>query len=211
MNLLFRPFAHPNQSARQRIIHIAQPQRPHPRQLPRLRHHGSRRAQKMGRRWIGIEMGEHARRTACRDCKSARRRAGRHQQGGELAGGGSFRFLRLVPRCSTKPAPSTLTRFSTLAAFVWMQETGTSLRHRAGRFEPLPATWHNGGGLLLLLNGILGDKRPNAGNVLTRRAAGADHRVPGQRPSPRVIYGESNRLGEERPRKRWCSSSPSPA
>jgi hypothetical protein len=62
-----------------------QPQRPRPRQLPRLRHHGRRRAQD------GPALDRHRDGRARRHALPApagegdRRRAGRHQRGGELA------------------------------------------------------------------------------------------------------------------------------
>jgi len=42
----------------------------------------------------------------------------------------------------------------------------------------------------LLYNGILGDKRPDGGNVLTRKVLGE---LPAH-DGPKVIYGESSRL-----------------
>ena len=56
---------------------------------------------------------------------------------------------------------------------------------------------HNGTAYYLLFNGILGDKRPGGGNVLS----GAVLRMIDRRFShdgPKVIYGESCRLGSAR-------------
>jgi adenine-specific DNA-methyltransferase len=49
---------------------------------------------------------------------------------------------------------------------------------------------HDGTAYYLLYNGILGDKRPDGGNVLTRKVLAelAEH------DGPKVIYGESSRL-----------------
>ena len=49
----------------------------------------------------------------------------------------------------------------------------------------------------LLYNGILGDKRPGGGNVLTGKVLGSLARHDG----PKVIYGECTSLGEERLRR----------
>jgi adenine-specific DNA-methyltransferase len=46
----------------------------------------------------------------------------------------------------------------------------------------------------LLFNGILGDKRVNGGNVLTSRTLNALPSFDG----PKIIYGETTRLGEAR-------------
>ena len=50
-----------------------------------------------------------------------------------------------------------------------------------------------GVGYYLLFNGILGDKRPDGGNVLTRRLLAE---LPAH-DGPKVIYGESSRLSKE--------------
>jgi adenine-specific DNA-methyltransferase len=83
-------------------------------------------AHKMGRRWIGIEMGEHA----ATHCLPRLEKVLAGEQGGiskavDWAGGGGFRFMRLGEavfdeRGRINPA----VRFATLAAFVWQQETG---------------------------------------------------------------------------------------
>jgi adenine-specific DNA-methyltransferase len=49
----------------------------------------------------------------------------------------------------------------------------------------------------LLYNGILGDKRPEGGNVPTRDVLTAINTIL-PHPGPKVIYGESVRLGEAR-------------
>jgi len=49
---------------------------------------------------------------------------------------------------------------------------------------------HEGRAFYLLYNGILGDKRPDGGNVLTRRIL---EELPAH-DGPKVIYGESSRL-----------------
>jgi hypothetical protein len=53
---------------------------------------------------------------------------------------------------------------------------------------------HNGAAIYLLYNGILGDKTPQGGNFLTR--AVLSHLPPHD--GPKVIYGTSCRIGEDR-------------
>ena len=86
-------------------------------------------------------------------------------------------------------------RFATLAAFVWMQETRTPWHKKKGS-SPLLGT-HDGVAYYLLFNGILGDRRPQGGNVLTRAVLDwLNEKYP--HVGPRVIYGESVRVGPER-------------
>jgi adenine-specific DNA-methyltransferase len=101
-------------------------------------------------------------------------------------------------------------RFSALAAYLWHFETGdpwgsTPLTHRSlsgveGNIAT-PLLGSNGGtAYYLLYNGILGDRRPQGGNVLTSAVlAHLDETYPHQ--GPRVIYGETTRLGEARLRE----------
>ena len=53
---------------------------------------------------------------------------------------------------------------------------------------------HNGVAYYLLFNGILGDKRPDGGNVLTSKVLALLPPFNG----PKVMYGESSRFGSER-------------
>ena len=99
-------------------------------------------AHKMGRRWIGIEMGEHA----ATHCLPRLQKVLDGEQGGiskalNWNGGGGFRFMRLGEtmfddRGRINPA----VRFATLAAFIWQQETNTALDLAAS----VPATPHLG-------------------------------------------------------------------
>ena len=85
-------------------------------------------------------------------------------------------------------------RFATLAAFVWLQETGVPAAHK---FESPLLGIHAGTAYYLLYNGILGDKRPESGNVLTGAVLRAiDELLP--HAGPKVIYGEGCRLGAAR-------------
>jgi adenine-specific DNA-methyltransferase len=111
-------------------------------------------AHKMGRRWIGIEMGEHAA-THCLprlqkviageqggiskavgwgpanagDAAKASvgSAASSPEDGGAWTGGGGFRFMRLGEPVFDAPGRiHSAVRFATLAAFVWQQETGSA-------------------------------------------------------------------------------------
>jgi adenine-specific DNA-methyltransferase len=84
--------------------------------------------------------------------------------------------------------------FGDLARHVFFAETGEPLPKRAnGRLSPLIGVC-NGTAYYLLFNGVLGDRRPDAGNVLTG-AVLAD--LPAH-DGPRVVFGEGCRLGSAR-------------
>jgi adenine-specific DNA-methyltransferase len=53
---------------------------------------------------------------------------------------------------------------------------------------------HQGKAVYLLFNGVLGDKRPAGGNVLTHGVAAELPDHPDGK-GPRVVYGEACRLG----------------
>jgi adenine-specific DNA-methyltransferase len=154
-------------------------------------------AHKMGRRYIGIEMGEHA----ITHCVPRLKKVVDGEQGGiseavGWKGGGGFHFYKLgSPVFDEEGRINPAVRFAHLAAHVWFAETRTPLpRHKMhqGRRSPLLGV-HEGVGYYLLFNGILGDKRPDGGNVLTRRLLAE---LPAH-DGPKVIYGESSRLSRE--------------
>lgn len=122
-------------------------------------------AHKMGRRYIGIEMGEHA----LTHCVPRMKKVIEGEQGGisesvNWQGGGGFSFYELsAPVFDKYGAINPQVTFETLAAYVWQCETGC-----AGTPEKKPFLGvKDGVGIYLLYNGVLGDKRPEAGNVLT--------------------------------------------
>ncbi|MFN9848555.1 MAG: DNA methyltransferase [Alphaproteobacteria bacterium] len=133
-------------------------------------------AQKMGRRFIGIEVGDHAVTHAQpRLAKVGDGDRGGVSQAQGWTGGGGFRFYRLGPQVFGDDGRLTDgIAFPVLAAHVWFSETAAPLSaittgpllgiHSA---EGSDAT-ANSGAVALLYNGILGDKRPQGGNVLTR-------------------------------------------
>ena len=154
-------------------------------------------AHKMERRYIGIEMGEHA----ATHCAPRLKRVVEGEQGGisksvGWRGGSGFRFYRLGPPVFDEDGRIRQDiDFPVLAAHVWFSETkrpwdgdGTS---------PLLGL-HNGRAYALLYNGILGDKRANDGNVLTRATLAAIREdVVKEQPAfngPLTVYGERSRL-----------------
>jgi adenine-specific DNA-methyltransferase len=150
-------------------------------------------AHKMGRRYIGIEMGDHA----VTHCVSRLQKVIVGEQGGISEavgwhGGGGFRFYRLgVPVFDEIGHVSAGIRFAPLAAHLWFVQTGIPFSDSAD--SPFLGT-HEGVGYYLLYNGILGDKRPNGGNVLTSKV------LPSLPPhdGEKVIFGEGCRLSPER-------------
>ena len=156
-------------------------------------------AHKMGRRWIGIEMGDHA----ISHCLPRLRKVIDGEQGGISVavgwqGGGGFRLLQLgAPLFDASGDIHADVRFADLAAFVWMRETGSALAAAAGPASTPLLGLHEGCGYYLLFNGVLGDRRPASGNVLTSDVLVA-LRGAGWHDGPKVIYGEACRLGPAR-------------
>ncbi len=155
-------------------------------------------AQKMGRRFIGIEMGEHS----VTHCAPRLRKVVDGEQGGiseamSWHGGGGFRFYKLGdPIFDEDGSVRQGITYAQLAAHVWFSETKTPLASKPD--TPLLGV-HNGTAYYLLFNGILKDKSVGGGNVLTAKI------LEGLPPhdGPKVIYGErclfgSGRLKEER-------------
>jgi adenine-specific DNA-methyltransferase len=115
------------------------------------------------------------------------------------AGGGGFRVLQLgAPLFDADGEIHPEVRFGDLAAFIWMRETGLPLAAASPATPPTPLLGvHQGTAYHLLFNGILGDRRPTAGNVLTSAVLATlthDHPHDG----PRVVYGEACLLGPAR-------------
>jgi adenine-specific DNA-methyltransferase len=124
-------------------------------------------AHKMGRRWIGIEMGEHARtHCALRLQKVIAGEAGGISKDVGWSGGGGFRFCRLGQAVyDAKGRIDAAIRFADLARHVWFSET----RQPLGAVPDSPLLGaHKGRAVALLYNGILKDRTPQGGNVLTR-------------------------------------------
>ena len=154
-------------------------------------------AHKMGRCYIGIEMGEHA----VTHCVPRLNKVIEGEQGGisksvGWKGGGGYRFYRLGPPVfdAEGQVRSDIT-FSVLAAHVYFSETG----------RPLPVDdkspflgIHDGHAYALLYNGVLGDRHPSNGNVLTRPTLAEIRSEIACRDAdfsgPLTVYGEQSRL-----------------
>jgi adenine-specific DNA-methyltransferase len=150
-------------------------------------------AHKMARRYIGIEMGDHA----MSHCVPRVHKVIDGEQGGiseavEWKGGGGFRFYKLgVPVFDENGHISTGIRFAPLAAHLWFVSTGIPYK---GSATSAFLGDHEGVGYYLLYNGILGDTTVNGGNVLTGRILASLPNHNGQK----VVFGESCRLSAER-------------
>ena len=156
-------------------------------------------AHKMGRRWIGIEMGDHAK----THCAVRLRKVVDGEQGGiskavKWQGGGGFRFYELGESILDEQGQlSASIPYDVLAAHIWWQETGTGWKgvDRKSTFLGV----HEGVAYALLYNGILHDRSVNGGNVLTRRTLGIIKEDSGGLDYEKlVVYGEACRLGEAR-------------
>lgn len=152
-------------------------------------------AHKLGRRYIGVELGEHA----VTHCNKRLKKVIDGEQGGISTdigwqGGGGFRFYKLGEAVFDEyGCLNTDIKFPTLASHIWYLETKTPLGNKAD--TPLLGL-HDDTAYYLLYNGILGDRRPASGNVLTSKVL---NNLPDIDKHERiVIYGESSRLGEAR-------------
>ena len=154
-------------------------------------------AHKMGRRYIGVEMGEHA----VTHCVPRLQKVIDGEQGGISKsagwhGGGGFRFYRLGPTVFDEQGHIRQDiRFPTLAAHVWFSETRRPWNGKGD--SPLLGLCDDRA-YALLYNGILGDKRPAGGNVLTRttleRILDEITRTQPGFDGPLTVYGEQSRL-----------------
>ncbi len=153
-------------------------------------------AHKMNRRWIGIELGDHAR-SHCipRLEKVIAGEAGGISGAVNWTGGGGFRFCTLGAAVfHSQGELNPAVDFATLAAYIWHLETGT----------PAPASFtnpllgiHNGVAYYLLYKDILGALRSAEGNLLT--AAVLDWlKSLAAHDGACVIYGDLTRLGATR-------------
>ena len=84
-------------------------------------------------------------------------------------------------------------RFADLASHVFFVETGVPLPKRVNGKTPLLGI-HNNVAIYLLYNGILGDKTPQGGNVLTRAVL---ELLP-LHDGPKVVFGTGCRIGTAR-------------
>lgn len=154
-------------------------------------------AQKMGRKYIGIEMGEHA----ITHCVPRLKQVtdGTDQSGISKSvnwtGGNGFTFYNLGKSIFDEEGNINHgISFKDLAFHVWFSETKTPMQDY--KYSPLLGVYQDTA-YYLLYNGVLGDKRVNGGNVLTSKILESLPPFDG----PKVIYGESCRLSPERLKK----------
>lgn len=146
-------------------------------------------AHKMGRRYIGVEIGDHA----VTHCIPRLQKVIEGEQGGisqavNWQGGGGFRFYRLGETVFDEEGGIRAgIAYNHLAAHIYFSETGTPLHAPAN--TPLLGV-HKDVAYYLLYNGVLGDKRAISGNALTAKI------LAGLPPhdGPKVIYGERTLL-----------------
>lgn len=155
-------------------------------------------AHKMKRRFIGIEMGEHAK----THCAARLQKVIDGEQGGiskdvDWQGGGGFRFYNLgeaIFDCDGQINENI--RFEHLAAHIWFSETKTPIQNNSGQKEKSPLLGiYEDVAYYLLFNGILGDKSISGGNVLTSKTLAKILLALPNFNGPKVIYGETSRLG----------------
>jgi len=152
-------------------------------------------AHKMGRRYIGVEMGDHA----VTHCRPRLEKVVEGEQGGVSeavgwTGGGGFRFFRLGEAVFDDQG---LIRadidFATLAAHVWFSET-----HSPGARPDAKGTVlgiHEGSAVALLYNGVLKDRSVAGGNVLTRATLAVVRQdLPDDFDGPVTVYAERSIL-----------------
>ena len=151
----------------------------------------------MGRRYIGIELGEHA----VTHCAPRLKKVIEGEQGGiseavNWKGGGGYRFYRLSEAVFDEEGHiNPKVQFPALAAHGWFSETGQPLEGVAKK--PFLGI-HDGTAYGLLYNGVLGDKSVNGGNVLTSMLLERLKREAKGFAGPWTIYGEATRLSGER-------------
>ncbi len=159
------------------------------------------------RKFILVEMDEKIATTITRE-RLARVVEGYHPGGDKkkpkVEGlGGGFRYASLGPtlfdeygRFRTGEDKVT---FAQLASHIYFTQTGEPLPKQVnGKRSPLIGSW-KGTAYYLLYNGILGDKTPDGGNVLTRDVLAKLPPHPKQNAmgdAPRVVFGEACRLSE---------------
>ena len=156
-------------------------------------------AQKMGRRYIGIEMGNHA----ITHCVPRLKAVVDGEQGGiskavNWQGGGGFRFYKLgnevfdADGCINEGIS-----FEDLSAHIWFTETKTPFNKPAEKSTFLGIK--DNVAYALLYNGILKDKRVDGGNVLTNKTLKVILDDMQNAPYDKlVIYGESSRISQPR-------------
>lgn len=157
-------------------------------------------AHKMNRRYICIDIGDHAKTHIAPRLKQVID----GEQGGisksvSWNGGGSFRFYELGENIFDRYGDiNSQVSFDGLAAYIWFHITRRPLSVSDGLKSGTPLVGiYEDTVYYLLYNGILGDRRPQGGNVLTRKVLSElpdlDRFV--SNGLKIVVYGEACRLG----------------
>lgn len=156
-------------------------------------------AHKMGRRYIGIEMGNHA----ITHCVPRLKAVVDGEQGGisksvSWQGGGGFRFYKLGNEVfDAEGNINENISFENLSAHIWFTETKTPFNKPTAKSTYLGS--YNNVSYALLYNGILKDKRVDGGNVLTNKTLNVILEDMQHQPYEKlVIYGESSRISQPR-------------
>jgi adenine-specific DNA-methyltransferase len=156
-------------------------------------------AHKMGRKYIGIEIGDHA----ITHCVPRLRKVIDGEQGGisksvGWSGGGGFRFFTLGAEAfDGEGRINEGISFENLAAHIWFSETKTPFNKQSD-YSPFLGVYKSTA-FALLYNGVLGDKRANGGNILTNTTLKIIRSAIGLTSHERIlIYGEGTRLGARR-------------
>lgn len=150
-------------------------------------------AHKMGRRYIGIEMGEHAK----THCAVRLQKVISGEQGGiskeiNWQGGGGYSFYKLGEAIFDENGHiSNDIKFEYLAAHIWFSETKTAFQQQDQ--SPLLGIY-NGIAYYLLFNGVLDNQNITSNNVLTAKVLAMLPKFDGQK----IIYGETSRLSRLR-------------
>jgi len=153
-------------------------------------------AHKMGRKYIGIEMGAHA----VTHCVPRLRQVVDGEQVGisestNWQGGGGFKFFRLGSEIfDSEGRIKEGIKFKQLSAHIWFYETKTPINFAKTKRTLLGV--YDGTVYALLYNGILGDKTIDGGNVLTSKTLEVIKTDIGKNSYDKmVIYGECSRIG----------------
>lgn len=112
-----------------------------------------------------------------------------------MSGGHGLQSTQLIPKAiyDGEGGIDPDIKFPQLAAHIWFTETRTPRPHpRRGETRSPLLGVHDGTAIYLLYNGVLGDRRPQYGNVLTRAVLAE---LPAHE-GTRIIYGESCRLSK---------------
>jgi len=161
-------------------------------------------AHKMGRRYIGIEMGKQAK----THCVKRLKKVIDGEQGGisksiNWQGGGGFRFYTLGDPIFNEDGQIRDTiKFDQLAAHIWFYETKTPFGKSKAKSKTTRSPFlgvYNNTAYALLYNGILHDNSINGGNILTSKTLAVIYKNIGKvKYDKLVIYGEASRLGSVR-------------